>query len=139
MQTEATIRSILLVTIVIALGGTALELLFLAHFEDPVQLIPFALIAPALLVLGWYAVRRSGSSLRVFRVLMAGFMIAGIAGIVLHARSNVEFATEMYPNIERMELLRKTVAGAIPFLAPGSMIQIGLLGFAYTFRHPAIK
>jgi hypothetical protein len=139
MDTLKAIRFILLFTIVLALVGTAFELLFLGHFEDPVQLIPFSLIAPAILVLVWYGVRRSRSSIRVFQVLMALFMFAGLTGIVLHARSNIEFATEMYPNIERMELLRKTAAGAIPTLAPGSMIQIGLLGFAYTFRHPALE
>lgn len=139
MGTLATIRSILLVTIVLALIGTGLELVFLGHFDDPAQLIPLGLIAPALMALGWYSITRGRRSIRVFQVLMALFMIAGIAGIVLHARSNIEFATEMYPNIERMELLRKTAAGAIPALAPGVMIQIGLLGFAYAFRHPALK
>jgi hypothetical protein len=138
MSTLKAIRSILLVTIVLALVGTGLELLFLGHFEDPLQFIPLALIAAGLLVLGWYAIQQSSASLRIFQLLMALFMIGGIAGIALHASSNIEFATEMYPDIARMELLRKTVAGAIPMLAPGAMVQIGLLGIAYTFRHPAL-
>lgn len=139
MDTLETVRSILLVTIVFALIGTGLELVFLGHFEDTAQLIPLGLIVPAVAVLGWYAVSRGRRSIRAFQALMSLFIAAGIAGVVLHAQSNIEFATEMYPNIERMELLRKTAAGAIPMLAPGAMIQIGLLGFAYAFRHPALK
>jgi hypothetical protein len=139
MATLKTIRSILLVTILLAFGGTFLELVFLGHFEDSLQLIPLGLIVPAVLVLGWYAISRGGAAIRVFQAIMALFMVAGLAGIVLHAQSNIEFAIEMYPNIERMDLLRKTAAGAIPMLAPGAMIQMGLLGFAYTFRHPALK
>ena len=30
-------------------------------------------------------------------------------------------------------------AKAPPLLAPGSMVQLGLLGLAYTYKHPALK
>ncbi|MBI2149367.1 MAG: hypothetical protein HYU27_02025 [Acidobacteria bacterium] len=134
-----TIRSILLGTIVFTLIGMGFELVFLGHVEGVAQLLPLALIAAALLLLGWYAAARTGSGIRSFQVVMALFIGGGILGIVLHVRSNMEFARDMYPNIERMELFRKTVAGALPALAPGSMIAIGLIGLAYTFRHPALQ
>lgn len=115
------------------------ELVFLGHIEGVAQLIPLALIVAALLVLCWYAAAGTRSGIRAFQVVMALFMGSGILGIVLHVRSNMEFAREMYPNIERRELFRKTVAGALPALAPGTMIEIGLIGLAYTFRHPALE
>ena len=74
METLAAIRSILLVTIVLALIGTSLELLFLGHFEDAPQLIPLGLIAAALAVLGWYSITRGRPSIRAFQVLMAMFV-----------------------------------------------------------------
>jgi hypothetical protein len=37
-----------------------------------------------------------------------------------------------------MDLLSKAMTGAAPALAPGAMIQLGLLGLVYTFRHPAL-
>ncbi len=129
----------LLATILFTLIGTGFELVFLGHIEDFAQWIPIGLIVLALGVLTWYGIGRTSAGIRAFQAVMALFFVAGIVGIGLHARSNVEFAMEMYPNIERMELLRKTAAGAIPALAPGTMIQIGLIGLAYTYRHPALN
>jgi hypothetical protein len=37
-----------------------------------------------------------------------------------------------------MPLLWKVMSGAAPALAPGAMVQLGLLGLIYTFRHPAL-
>ena len=66
------------------------------------------------------------------------FVVAGIVGVALHYQSNVEFELEMYPSMEGMELFRNSMTGALPTLAPGSMIYIGLVGLAATFRHPAL-
>jgi hypothetical protein len=139
MNELTTLRTIVLVTTVLALIGTGFELIFLGHIEGWAQLIPLVLIVLALLALCCYAVVRTGWCIRTFQVVMGLFLIAGIVGIVLHARSNIEFARELYPNIEPLELLRRTAAGAIPALAPGAMMQIGLMGLAYTFSHPALK
>jgi hypothetical protein len=35
-----------------------------------------------------------------------------------------------------MPLLHATLSGKIPLLAPGMLIEIGLLGLIYTFQHP---
>jgi hypothetical protein len=37
-----------------------------------------------------------------------------------------------------MQFALKTITGATPVLAPGSMVLLGLVGFAYTYRHPEI-
>jgi len=135
-DTLTVIRSVILAVLIIALVGTGLELALLGHIEEPAQMIPVGLIVAALMVLTLYAVRRGPRILRLFQVLMALFVVAGVAGIVLHYQSNVEFELELYPAMEGMEFLTKVLTGAIPVLAPGVMIQIGLLGGIYTFRHP---
>jgi hypothetical protein len=41
--------------------------------------------------------------------------------------------------MEGLKLFKAAITGATPALAPGSLIQMGLLGLAYTFRHPALR
>jgi hypothetical protein len=130
-------RSILLALITFGAAGTEVELLLLGHIGPPFQLVPVALIAIALVVIAWHYAAPGPSSIGTFRLLMGLFVIAGTVGIGIHFWSNVQFELEMYPNIEGWELFTKAISGAMPALAPGSMIQLGLLGLLYAFRHPA--
>jgi len=41
------------------------------------------------------------------------------------------------PSLGGSELYMKALMGATPLLAPGTMIQLGLVGLAFAFRHPA--
>ena len=61
---------------------------------------------------------------------------AGVAGGWLHYDGNAEFELEMDALLEGLELFEESMTGATPVLAPGAMIQIGLVGLAYCFRHP---
>ena len=70
---------------------------------------------------------------------MACFVASGVLGVGLHYRGNVEFERELYPALAGMELVRKTLTGATPVLAPGSMALLGLVGLCLTFRHPALR
>jgi hypothetical protein len=66
-------------------------------------------------------------------------MVAGLVGLLLHYKGNVEFELEMYPDLSGWKLFKDSMMGATPALAPGAMLQIGLVGLAWTFRHPALK
>jgi hypothetical protein len=125
-------RTILFVALLLGLIGTALELVLLGHVESRSQLIPLGLIFVGLAALAWYRMVGGAVATRAFQAVMILFMIAGAVGVGLHYDSNVEFEKEMYPTIEGMELFRQAAAGAIPALAPGVMIQLGLVGLAYT-------
>jgi len=132
------IRRLLLITLLVSLVGTISELLLLEHFEDPWQWTPIALIGAALLVLAWHGVEHGRTSLNVFRGLMVLFVASGGLGVILHYRGNVEFELEMYPDMHGWKLFAETMTGATPALAPGAMVQIGLVGLAWAFRHPAL-
>ena len=121
-----------------SLVGTIAELLLLEHFEDVWQWTPIILIALALVTLLWHALDRSAASLNVLRGLMVLFVVGGALGVVLHFQGNVEFELEMYPDLSGWNLFRDSMMGATPALAPGAMVQIGLVGLAWTFRHPAL-
>lgn len=132
-------RAVLLVT---ALGtvGMSTELLLIGHVEDTNQLIPLALAAVALVVLAWTALRPGVLAIRLLQLLMLLFMGAGIVGIALHFQANAEFQREIDPALGGFDLIRKVVAAtAPPALSPGLLVQLGLLGLVYTYKHPALR
>lgn len=131
-------RRIILGILLLGVIGTAAELLLLSHDEGVLQLIPLVLMALGLLVIGWHLLSSSRSSLRAMRVSMLAFILAGAVGIGLHYKGSAEFQTEVDPTLAGFALFRKVMTSkAPPALAPGIMAQLGLLGLAYTFRHPA--
>ena len=131
------LRTLLLLTLILSVVGTLAELLLLEHFEDAWQWAPIALLAGALATLAWHALERGPTSLNVLRGLMVLCMASGLVGILLHYKGNVEFELEMYPDLSGWKLFKDVMMGATPALAPGAMLQIGLVGLAWTFRHPA--
>jgi len=133
----APLRLLLLITLIVSLVGTFAELLLLEHFEDAWQWAPIALIAAALVTLAWHALDRGPTSLNVLRVFMVLCIASGALGVLLHFKGNVEFELEMYPDLSGWQLFKDSMMGATPALAPGAMLQIGLVGLAWTFRHPA--
>jgi hypothetical protein len=60
-------------------------------------------------------------------------LVSSLLGVFLHYRGNVEFELEQSPRATRWALFREAMMGATPALAPGVMVQIGLLGLLYAF------
>jgi len=123
----------------LGLLGTGLELFFLNHTQGLNQLIPIVLLVMSVLVLAWHALERKSASLRAFQITMLLLVGAGVLGTGLHYRANEEFELEGNPDAKGIQLLSKVLTGAAPALAPGAMIQLGLLGLVYTFRHPVLE
>jgi hypothetical protein len=69
---------------------------------------------------------------------MVSYVLAAGVGLYLHLKANVEFELELRPTMADTELILETLKGAIPALAPGVMVQLGLLGLLACFRHPAL-
>ncbi len=126
----AGLRRVLLLIVMAGIVGTGLELLFIGHLEDPLQLVPMGLLPAGLIALTWHSARPSRASARGVRLLMGLFVASGMLGVGLHYRGNHEFELEMYPSMAGTELVRKTLTGATPVLAPGSMALLGLVGLA---------
>jgi hypothetical protein len=95
------------------------------------------LIAVALIAILWHAVREGPGSLLILQGTMALFLVAGALGVYLHYTANVAFQREVDPSIAGRALLWKALmAKTPPALAPGSMLQLGLIGLAYAYRYP---
>jgi hypothetical protein len=131
------IRDFVLAVIVIGTVGLIAELLLQEHTESWQQWIPLVLLGLGLAATALVRMRPSRSTVMVFRLLMAAFLGAGLFGVYLHYAGNVEFAVERKPELTGMKLIWEALRGATPALAPGAMVQLGLLGLVYAYRHPA--
>lgn len=121
------------------MGGTLLELILLEHTESWWQWLPLVLLGAGLLAAGSVALRPNRATLTILRLVMSLCILAGLAGLYLHYDGNVEFELEMSPALNGWELIKAALMGATPALAPGSMMQFGLLGWAFTYQHPALR
>jgi len=133
------LRRVLYVLLAFAMMGTGAELLLLGHYESVWQWTPLALFGAGLIVQLLAMVRPGRGTVRLFQAMMVLFVAAGVLGLWLHYSGNAEFELEMQPTIAGTELFWKSVTGATPALAPGSMVLIGLLGLAATYHHPRLR
>src|SRR5687768_14865429 len=121
------------------MAATGIELLLLEHIESTWQWLPIGLLGLGVLASLLVAIWPNRPAFAIFRLIMAACVISGVVGIWLHYSGNVEFELEMNSAIKGFELFRDSMMGATPALAPGSMTQLGLLGLAYTYRHPRLQ
>ena len=130
----AAIRRFLLALLAAGLVVTAVELALLDHDEDVRQFVPLVLIAAAMGVVAWHAVRPSGASLRALQAIMALFVVAAGAGLYFHAEGSREFQLETDPTQHGWPLFMKVMRSkAPPALAPAVMAELGAIGLAYAY------
>ncbi len=89
-----TLRRFVLAILVFGLLGSAAELLLLSHFEDAKQLIPLVLITLTLAVLAWHVADGGAATVKTLQATMWLLVGGGLAGVVLHFRSSMEFQLE---------------------------------------------
>ena len=134
------VRRLLLLLLVVFMAGTATDLMLLDHHEDGWQMVPLAVIALGVGAAGFAAASGGAAAITLMRIVMALFIGAGLIGFGLHYLGNSEFQREIDPGLQGWPLFVKAVtAKAPPALAPAAMIQMGLLGLLYTYRHPALR
>lgn len=131
-------RTLLLWVLVVGVIGILAELLLLGHDDDTLQFIPLGLGAAYLLAFAWYGAARARGAVLAVRVVSGLACVSAAVGIFLHYRANVEWELETTPTMHGMELFREAITGSLPLLAPGAMLQLGLLGLLWSHRHPAL-
>ena len=131
-------RPLILSVLFVGLFGMGAELLLLQHTKSTWELIPLVLIGLALVILTWHAITKHPASVRAVQGIMGLFLIAGVAGIALHYQSSMEFKLETNASLTGWALFWAAMSAKTPpALAPGAMIQLGLLGLVYTYQHPS--
>lgn len=107
----------------------------MAHTEDTLQLVPFAVMAAAFAAVGWRIVAPGPAAVLGVRIAMAAMMVAGVIGIALHFQANMEFQLELDKSLTGMPLIMKVLeAKAPPALAPGNLALLGCIGLAAVYR-----
>jgi hypothetical protein len=127
------VRKLLLSLLALGALGTSVELLLIGHFEKITQIVPLVLLAAGLAAVAWH-LASARASVAALRWLMVLFVVSGAVGIALHYRGNAEFELEMYPTMAGTELIGKTLTGATPVFAPGTMALLGGLGLVASYR-----
>ena len=136
----ARLRRMLLVILVLEMLSITAELLLIGHVEDTWQWLPIVLMAAALVVVAWHALVARATPVRAFQVLMVLFIVSGVIGAAQHYRAKEAFQLEVNPSLAGAALFWEAMRShSPPALAPGIMIQMGLLGLAYAHRHPALR
>ncbi len=133
-----TLRDLIFAIIVIGTLGLIAELLLQEHIETWQQWIPLILLGLGLAATVLVRVTPGRRSLLMFRMIMLSYLASGALGVYLHLAGNAEFAIERTPELGGLALFWEALRGATPALAPGALAQLGLLGIAYAFRHPAL-
>ena len=132
-------RRLILLLLTVAMIGTAVDLMLLDHHEDFWQMVPLGVIALGVVSVMLSTVKGGVGPVMLMRVTMALFVCAGFVGMGLHYIGNNEFQLEMDPSLHGWSLFVKSITSkAPPALAPAAMIQMGLLGLLYTYKHPAL-
>ena len=136
--TDAALRRLLLLVVLVGAIGLIAELLLLEHYEEWTQWLPIAVLAvvAGMSIALW--LRPAPRGVLAFRAAMLVTLVVGMIGLALHFNGNREFELEMDGGLAGWPLLRESLRGATPALAPGAMIQLALLGLVFTWRHPAL-
>ncbi len=135
IATLARVRRLVLALVGAGMIGLIIELALLAHDEDINQFIPFVVAATSVIAIAWHILRPHRASVRAVQAAMLITIIAGLTGVVLHYRANMEFQMESDPSLTGLTLMTKSLrAKSPPALAPGNMALLGLLGLAAVYR-----
>jgi hypothetical protein len=133
-------RRLMLLLLAVAMIGTAADLMLLDHHEDFWQMVPLGVIALGVVSVVLTTVKGGAGAVMLMRVTMAFFICSGFIGMGLHYIGNNEFQLEIDPGLHGWSLFVKAITSkAPPALAPAAMIQMGLLGLLYTYKHPALR
>jgi hypothetical protein len=131
------LRRMLLAVLVLGMAGSLADLLLLAHYEDTAQLIPLVLLAGGIVTAVFHAARPTAATVRALQGVMAIVVVAALAGVGFHFNGAAEFQFEIDPSQSWWDVAGKVArAQSPPVLAPGAMLQLGLIGLVYTYRHP---
>lgn len=130
----STITTVILTVLTFGMAGLLAELMLIAHYEDATQWIPIALLGAGLCVVAAdFVLARSWTQLLI-QLTMVLVIAAGILGVYFHYRGSREFQLEMDSQMRGATLVWHVLrAKSPPTLAPGSMIQIGVLGLGYAY------
>ena len=124
----------ILAVLMFGMGGLLVELSLIAHYEDAAQWIPLVVLSIGLLALAVDYVSSSDLTRLILQLTMVVIIAAGVLGIYFHFDGSREFQLEMDPQMRGANLVWHVLrAKSPPTLAPGLMVNLGILGLGYVY------
>ena len=124
-------KQVIVLALLFMMMGTLLELYLLEHYEDSFQLIPVLCIAFSLTNLIILLFKKSKKIINLFKLMLVLTSLSGVYGVFLHLQSNFEFEQDMKPTATNWELFSESLSGALPTLAPMSLVVLACIGYSY--------
>jgi hypothetical protein len=118
---------------------TVTELIFVGHWNETIQFLPFALCGLGLITLAVAYFRPSRRSINTMYRSMIVIGVCSFIGFYEHMSNNLSFWLEIQPNATTWELIVATFNGGVPVLAPGILLLGAIIGLAATYQHPMLK
>ena len=125
------LKKVILSAFVIMMIGTVLDLYLLNHYESRLQLIPILCVSLLMLTMIVLFFLRTKLIKSIFKFILGISALSGIYGVYLHLIANYEFEIEMKPTANNLDLFLESLSGALPALAPLSMVVLALIGYSY--------
>jgi len=133
------LRRGLLALLALGCGGALTELILLEHYLELPQLIPLVLLSLTLVTIVTHWLAQGRISLRALQVLGILLVIGGTVGVLMHFDLNIDLEKEANPDSTGAAFWLGGFRGDAPALAPGTLVQFGLIALLYGYRHPALK
>lgn len=137
------VRRGILAVLVFGCVGLIGELVLLEHYGELTQLLPLLLCAALLVAVIAHWIGNGAKSVRALQVVGLLMVLSGGLGVYFHGAENLEHAREDAEEYgdptSGTDFWMRVAKGDAPALAPGTLIQFGLLALLVAYRHPALK
>jgi hypothetical protein len=117
--------------------GILADLLLARHWKEATQWPPLVLLAIGGGIAAWVLATDAPAAWKTLRGVSWTYLPATAAGLFFHVRANVEWARDDQPALAGWPLVRDTLFGTLPTLAPGAMLYLALIGLLAAWRRGA--
>jgi hypothetical protein len=138
-QVLAKLRQFLLIISAGIFVMTVTELFFLSHWNETIQFLPFALSGLGLITLALAYFRPSHGILNGMRWSMLLIAACSFIGFYEHMVINYQFWLEIKPDATTWDLIKATLEGANPVLAPGILMLGAVIALVSIYKHPLLE
>jgi len=125
------LKKVLVLALLFMMIGSLLELYLLDHYEDSWQLIPILSVGTTLVTLLILFFKKTTKVVNLFKAVLILTALSGVYGVYLHLQSNFEFEQDMKPTASFWQLITDSLSGALPTLAPMSLVVLACIGYSY--------
>jgi len=142
MNSDAILAKLRQFLLIIAAGVfvmTVTELTFLSHWKQTIQFLPFALSGWGLIMLALAYFRPSRGVMTSMRWSMFVIATCSLIGFYEHMSNNYSFWLEVKPTTTTWALIKATLGGANPVLAPGILMLGAVIALMAVYKHPLLE